>query len=269
MSEQFSRRQVELILRRTAALERKRDDASDELVSSDDLEKVAAELGMSREALRQAIAEAKVGILAPEEEKTLVDRVFGGRFIEARRFVPGRPEAVAAAVERFLDNQGFELKRHRGDTTVWEPARSVWTRLRRAFGSSEYKLPDDIEIEACVTACPGGPHPVLVRLRVDARNLRSPRVLAGPLALVAGAAAGLAAAVFLPMPMELVPVVAGAAGTLGTLGGRSSYRGASERLSTALERFLDFLEHEPARLPSAQKDPIARVVEFLNGDWWR
>lgn len=45
---------------------------------------MADELGMSQDALRQALAESRAGALAPNEERTLIDRVFGRRIIEAR-----------------------------------------------------------------------------------------------------------------------------------------------------------------------------------------
>src|SRR5688572_22478152 len=129
MAEQFSRRQVELILRRTAELERKREDSVD-TIDAGDLEKVAAELGLSQEALRQALAESRAGMLTAEEA-TFLDRFFGPGLVEARRWVPTDLARTRAAVERFLQEQGFQIKRHRGDITVWEPARDLWSWLRR------------------------------------------------------------------------------------------------------------------------------------------
>jgi hypothetical protein len=87
MPEQLTPKQVELILARTADLEQ-RDDSALEALTPQDLERVAEELGMSQAALQQALAESRAGVLVPVGERTLVDQVFGGRFIEARRFVP-------------------------------------------------------------------------------------------------------------------------------------------------------------------------------------
>lgn len=268
MPEEFSRRQVELILRRTAELERARSDAPDEITAAD-LERVAAELGMSQQALGQAIAEARAGLLAPPGEAGAIDKLFGSAEIEVRRHIPGDLAAVQAAVERFFEEQGFQVRRRRGDLTVWEPASDVWSRLRRAFRAGPYRVPRSVVVEVQLAEIPGGAHPVLVRLRVDARELRGSRVTGAAAALVAGAGMAVGGAILLPMPVELALWAGGAAaGAAGTLGGRASYRAARARLETALERFLDFLEQEPAT-PSQPKDLVDRLLDFLGRDWGR
>ena len=269
MPEQLTRKQVELILRRTAELEQRDDDALDGLTPQD-LERVAEELGMSQDALHQAIAESRAGVLVPVGERTLVDQVFGGRFIEARRFVPGDAATVRLAVDRFLEEQCFQLKRNLGHAQIWEASRDFWARMRRAFRSSAYRLPRDVEIEVRVSEVPGGPHRVLVALRVDATQARTTRLGAAAASVIAGAAAVGGAALLLPMPLELLAIGAGSvAGLGGTWASRSSFRNERERLSVALERFLDFLEHEPQRPNQSAQDPIKRLVDFLSSDWWR
>ena len=270
MPEQLSRKQVELILRRTAELEQHDDTALDGLTQQE-LERVAEELGMSQTALHQALAETRAGVLVPEEERTLADRVFGRGIVEARRFVPGQAATVRGAVDRFLQEQGFQLKRNLGHAQIWEAASDFWSRMRRAFRSGAYRLPRDVEIEVRVAEVPGGPHPVLVALRVDATRARAARVGAAGASGVAGAVIVTAGTILLPMPVE---ILAAAGGSLAGLGGvwlsRSSYRDARERLSVAVERFLDFLEHEPVRAPSQPaRDPIKRLVDFLSSEWWR
>jgi hypothetical protein len=269
MPEQLSRKQVELILRRTAELERRDDDALD-TITAEDLERVASELGLSQDALRQAIAESRAGVLGPEQERTLLDRLFGGRIIDARRFVPGDVETARAAVEHFLREQGFEIKRNLGDVKVWEPARDWWTRVRAAFRAGAYRLPRDVEVAVRIAATPGGPHPVLVSLRVDATRARGSRVGGAAASVVVGAAIAVGGAIMLPMPIELATAAAGAlAGVGGGLASRGAYRSERERLSIALERFLDFLEHEEASRSPAPRDPVTRLIDFLSRDWWK
>jgi len=270
MPEQLSRKQVELILRRTAELEQREETALDGLTPQD-LERVADELGMSKVALHQALAESRAGVLAPEEERTLADRFFGRGIIEARRFVPGNAQYVRAAVDHFLQEQGFQLKRNLGHAQIWEAGRDWWTRMRRAFRAGAYRLPRDVEIEVCVTDVPGGPQPVLVALRVDAMRARATRVGAATASVIAGTAVVAAGALMLPMPVEIFAVAGGGlAGLGGTWLSRSSYRDERERLSVAVERFLDFLEHEPPPAPSQPaRDPITRLVDFLSREWWR
>ncbi|HEY0250551.1 MAG TPA: hypothetical protein VGC41_03450 [Kofleriaceae bacterium] len=269
MPEQLTRKQVELVLRRAAELEQRDDDAADGLTPQD-LERVADELGMSQDALSQALAESRAGALVADEERTLLDRVFGRRVIEARRFVPGNVANVRAAVDGFLEEQGFEQKRNLGQAQVWELGRDWRTRVRRAFKAGSYRLPRDIEIEVRVADVPGGSHPVLVALRIDTTRARSARIGAATTSLIAGGVGIVAGALLLPMPTELIAIGGGGlAGVGGSWLSRSSYRNECARLTVAVERFLDFLEHEPPATSPRAMDPVKRLVEFFSRDWWR
>jgi len=269
MPEQLTRKQVELVLRRATELDQ-RDETGLETLTPQDLERVADELGMSREALNQALAESRAGALVPEEERTALDTLFGRRIIEARRFVPGDVANLRLAVDRFLEEQGFQLKRNLGQAQVWEFGRDWRTRMKRALKAGSYKLPRDIEIEVRIAEVPGGPHPVLVALRIDATRARNARVGTATASVIAGVVAIGAGAMLLPMPTELLAIGGGGlAGVGGSWLSRSSYRNECERLTIAVERFLDFLEHEPPPAPQRKPDPIKRLVDFLSSDWWR
>lgn len=269
MPEQLTRKQVELVLRRATELEA-REEGTAELLTPQDLERVADELGMSRTALNQALAESRAGALVDPEERTLLDRVFGGRILDARRFVPGTVVTVRTAVERFLEEQGFQQKRNLGQVQIWEFGRDWRTRMRRALRSGAYRIPRDVEIEVRVADVPGGPHPVLVALRIDATRARTSRVGTATASLIAAGVSIGVGAFLLPMPTELLAIGGGGlAGVGGSWLSRSSYRNECARLTVAVERFLDFLEHEPP--PAAQRapDPLKRLVDFLSRDWWR
>jgi hypothetical protein len=269
MPEQLTRKQVELILRRAAELEQ-RDENALEVLTPQDLERVADELGMSQDALHQALAESRAGVLVSPEERTLLDRFYGLRIIEARRFVPGDVASLRLAVDQFLQEQGFQLKRNLGEAQIWEAGRDWWTRVRRALRSGAYRLPRDVEIEVRVTEVPGGPHPVLVALRVDATRARTARVGAATASVIAGALVIGGGAMMLPMPAELLAIGGGSlAGLGGTWLSRTSYRDERERLTVAVERFLDFLEHEPLPANQPSQDPFKRLVDFLSREWWR
>jgi len=269
MPEQLTRKQVELVLRRAAELEQ-RDETALDTLTPQDLERIADELGMSQDALHQALAESRAGALVGDEERTLLDRLFGRRIIEARRFVPGDAASLRLAVEQFLQEQGFLLKRNLGQAQVWESGRDWRTRMRRALRAGAYRLPRDIEIEVRVTEVPGGPHPVLVALRVDATRARTTRVGAATASLIAAGLVIGGAAILLPMPTELLAIGGGGiAGVGGSWLSRSSYRTECERVTVAVERFLDFLEHEPLPAPQPKQDPIKRIVDFLSREWWR
>ncbi|MEO6774019.1 MAG: hypothetical protein ABI467_13555 [Kofleriaceae bacterium] len=269
MPEQLTRKQVELVLRRAAELEQ-RDETALDTLTPQDLERVADELGMSQDALHQALAESRAGALVADEERTLLDRLFGRRIIEARRFVPGEVTSLRLAVDQFLQEQGFVLKRNLGQAQVWESGRDWRTRMRRALRAGAYRLPREVEIEVRVAEVPGGPHPVLVALRVDATRARSSRVGAATASLIAAGLVIGGGALMLPMPTELLAIGGGGlAGVGGSWLSRSSYRDQCERLTVAVERFLDFLEHEPLPAHPPAQDPIKRIVDFLSGEWWR
>src|ERR1700742_999027 len=122
MPEQLTRKQVELVLRRAAELEQ-RDEAALDNLTPQELERVAEELGMSKDAVRQALAESRAGALVVAEDRTALDRFFGSRIIEARRFVPGTVATLRVAVSQFLEEQGFLVKRNLGQAQIWEPGR--------------------------------------------------------------------------------------------------------------------------------------------------
>ncbi|CAN5563316.1 hypothetical protein BH11MYX1_BH11MYX1_54140 [soil metagenome] len=269
MPEQLTRKQVELVLRRAAELEQ-RDETALDTLTPQDLEGVADELGMSQVALHQALAESRAGALVADEERTVLDRLFGRRIIEARRFVPGEAASLRIAVDQFLQAQGFVLKRNLGHAQLWEAGRDLRTRMRRALRAGAYRLPRDIEIEVRITGVPGGPHPVLVALRVDATRARTTRVGAAAASWIAAALVIGGGALVLPMPTELLAIGGGGlAGVGGSWLSRSNYRDECERLTVAVERFLDFLEHEPLPVHQPSQAPIKRIVDFLSREWWR
>jgi hypothetical protein len=272
--EPLSRRQVELILRRTTELEARKSGAeSTDLITTADLERVAADLGLPADALRQAIAESRAGVLADPAEKTTADKLFGEALVECRRFVPGTLAGVRAAVERFLDTQGFQKRRHQGEVTVWEASSSMSSHMRRAFRAGPYRLPREITIEARVAQLAGGPHPILVQLRVDATQARKERIGVGgaTAALTVGAAVtGVVLAPTLPLDIVIGSTGAISAGVIGWAT-RATHLGAMSRTELALQRFLDFLEHEPdeAAAPAEKKDLVSRVVSFLQDELFK
>lgn len=265
MSQHLSRRDVALVLQRTAELERARAPEG-EAISTDDLHKIADELGLSREALSQALAEAKAGLLVPAAERTALDRFYGGATLQARRFVPGTPGAVRETVDLFFRQQGFDVHRRGEDWAVWRRAQGVGGFMRR-LGAGAYRLPANVDYRVRVAAVPGGPHPVLVQLEVDARALRAQGVRRGVASLTVGGAGAVTGVMLLPMPVELAAIAGGVAlGVAGVMHGRGAFRATREQVHLSLERFLDFLEHEPARIRPASgtaRDAFARIADFL------
>jgi hypothetical protein len=263
--DQLSRQEVALILQRTADLERKRE-AGEDAVTSDELMKIADDLGMSRDAVTQALAESKAGLLAPVEESTLADRFYGRAVVQVHRFVPGRASDVAQVLDVVLREQAFEPIRRGSDWQLWSRTRGMWGTFRHAK-SPAHRLPRMVDYRVRVSEAAGGPHPVLVQIEVDASKLRSGRVSNAITSAVIGAAGAIVGALFLPMPVELLPLAGGAGlAALGPLTGRAYYRDVRTQIETTLNGLLDFLEHEPRRLTaSTPKDLFTRFIDFLGG----
>jgi hypothetical protein len=265
VSDQFSRQDVALILQRTAELERARGTDID-AITGDDLQKIAEELGMSKVALGQALAESKAGLLAPPAESTALDRFYGGTTVEARRFVPGSAVEVRKVIEEFFRAQAFDIDRRGGDWTTWRRTNGIGTWLKRQAASA-YKLPRHVDYKVRIAEVAGGPHPVLVQVEIDIGKPRRSRVKQAALAIAVGIGGAAIGVMEVPGGAEVVPVLAGlAAGGGGTLWTRGRYRDMRGELEAAIGRLLDFLEHEPARLATQpRKDVVSRVVDFFAG----
>jgi hypothetical protein len=266
VSDQVSRRDVALILQRTAELEQQ-GAAAEEAVSRDELQKIGEELGMSKEALAQALAESRAGMLAPRPESTVLDRVYGGSVVTARRFVPGTISDVRARIEAVFGEHGFVALRPPEEGYRWTRSRGVRVPLRR---HRKYWLPANARYDVRVAELPGGKYPVLVQVDADLGRVRRGRANNAVTAFLIGAI-GAAIGVFVtPMPIELVPVLGGAGlATLGPMWGRAYYRELRDELEMAVAGLLDELEREPVRVEQPPRDPISRwfgsLIDSLTG----
>jgi hypothetical protein len=267
VTDQVSRRDVALILQRTAELEQQ-GAAADEAVSRDELVKIGEELGLSKQALGQALAESRAGLLAAKPESTLLDRVYGESVVVARRFVPGTAQEVRAHVEAMFGDQGFVALRPPEDGYRWTRNRRMRITFRR--GRNVW-LPGNARYDVRVAELPGGKHPVLVQVEADIARLRRGRAHNAITAVLIGAMGAVIGAFVAPMPVELVPMIGGAGlATLGPMWGRSYYREVRDQLELALAALLDELEREPPRAePQQQRDVVSRlfgsILESLTG----
>ncbi|HJZ84246.1 MAG TPA: hypothetical protein VKN99_03705 [Polyangia bacterium] len=243
--DKLTRTQLELVLRRAAELEQSGGQA-DELVSEEEAERAGLEAGLSREALQRALAEVRVGGLAPAAPPTALDRTIGPAALVVERVVPGPLAEVRARVERFLRGQLMRVKRNFGDRVVWQQAQGFWPGLVRAFDwSRQYALAQGVEIESAITEEPDGSGRVRVRMKLDVRALRRTRAGAAAAGLVLGAGAVVSGLFLHAIASELVVLAAGGGlAGVSVLASRRAYRRDLDRLQIAIERFFDALEHE-------------------------
>jgi hypothetical protein len=241
--------QVKSVLRRAVELERRRSDEDESAspASAREVEEIAADVGLSEEAVRRALSEVKSGLLPSEtvERRTLLDRAIGPEEVVLERTLTNQSVAIVrAAVDELMRAQLFRVQRHHGERVVWEQTRGLWPSVQRAFDLVErVRIPKGVEIETIVA--PVG-ESVRVRFTVRAAPLRRSRTSRALMGVVAGA--GIAAVGILATPghppIEAISVVAGGGTAAGTwLAARRSYQDQLTRAELTLARFLDELEH--------------------------
>jgi molybdenum-dependent DNA-binding transcriptional regulator ModE len=185
-SSRLSSDEVALVLRRAAAIE-----AADERAGGSDgyeiaaIEEAAREVGLSPSAVRQAVAELRVGALPAEVEprRRGRSRAVSSRTVSHQRLVTRPPEAVHAAIDRYLRTQMFELRRRSGDRSLYRQRSDLVASLRRGldFGGA-IKLEGLRTIDVVITPADDR---TLVRVEAELASSRA-NVVAG------GAAAGTA-----------------------------------------------------------------------------
>ena len=126
--------QVAQVLRRAAEL-----DALIATPGDDDgydpgaVEEAAREVGLSPAAVRQAVAELRVGALPAPDADRRPARPVRSRMVTQQRMVEVPPASVHATVDRFMRTQMFELRRRAGDRSLYRPRSDLIASLRRGL----------------------------------------------------------------------------------------------------------------------------------------
>ena len=248
--------EVPLVLRRAAELDHPVIPGRRE-VDLAAVEEAAAEVGLSRQAVRQAVAELRAGALAGDTTGP-PRRVLGPPTLTVVRTVPGPVPAVRAWLHDFLAGQLFCLRRERDGRSLWERRDDMAATVRRGLDllrEHRLVLPDVHRLEAVVVEGPdwpseraidpGGGSRAVVRLELDVRHARRSQaalaasggavgaaVVAGTL-LVAG---GLDPALLVTAPLG------GGMAAAGHGAGSWLYRRQVGELTLAAEGVLDRLE---------------------------
>jgi hypothetical protein len=227
------------VLRRAAELDREHGAASVQLdsagprIDSADLERIAAESGLSPESLQRAIDELQGGALA-------ADRTFDAT---ARQTFTEPAGAIDRRLSELLKQSGLEAVRRDPHATRWEPSPGLHHAVGRAInlrGSSAFI---GATLESSVYDVAGGRSSAV--LRGDAKDLRLPfatlaaLALAFPagIALLVALAAGLRSG-FGPQHAFACLVIVGAWVLLSALISRGLTRRRVRKLQRSLERLL-------------------------------
>ena len=202
--------QVALVLRRAAELEALSDSPGDiDGYDSRSVEEAAREVGLSPAAVRQAVAELRVGALPVPSADRRPERVARSRIVSEQRLIEITPLAAHSKVERFMRTQMFELRRHSGDRAIYRARSDLVASLRRGldFGGA-IKL-DGLRT-VTVVATPADER-TLVRVEAELTISRA-NAVAGGAALGTGTAlfTGLIGAVFAEPALLIGAIPAGA-----------------------------------------------------------
>ncbi len=240
--ERVEAEKLELILRRATEIDHQRKGDQTALTVSE-LERVADEIGLSRESLRQALVEVRSGALATRGGGSVVDRYFGSAVSVVERVVPGTVAQIKALLRMFMDRQLFEVTRDRGDRLEWRPAQGMVSGLQRTLDfSGRYRLDHIEHVETALT--PAGDDEVRVTFTLGFGKYRSENVTGagiGSVAVTAGSSIPLALTVGLTA--GALAIVGGLALSAVIIGAtRGAYRKQVETSAEAVELFLDTLE---------------------------
>lgn len=208
------------------------------------------EVGLSTEAVRQALAEERSRALVPDESGLLAS-LAGPSAISAARTVPGAANAVLGAIDGWMQrNEGLEVKRRFADQLVWEARRDFFSTFRRALtiSGSGFELAAADSVTAIVAdVTPGQSHVRIVANYQSTRRERATTAL-GLTLLFAALITGPLLAIGIPT------LLAAALGTLVPLAGllvtRSRYAHLVARAQVALEQALDRLEFGDTKPPT-------------------
>lgn len=216
--------QVALVLRRAAELDAAADaDTGSAVYDAAAIEEAASEVGLSPAAVRRAVAELRVGALAPEvAAPPRRARAAESRRISDQRLVDLTPAAARAAVDRFLRTQMFELRRRSGDRALYRLRSDLVASMRRRLDfAGAIKLDGLALVDVVVTAADDR---TLVRVEAELTASRS-SVVAGSAAAGAGVTlvTGLTGALLAEPGLVIAALPAGAvigASGLRVAGGR-------------------------------------------------
>jgi hypothetical protein len=256
----LDRAQIERVLARAAELQAQRSPDATGQLSDEQILELGTEVGLSADALRQAIAEER-GRVTAALPRGPAGAWFGASQFSATRVVAGTPASVLATLDAHLRGElPFEVKRRFPDRLLWEPKGGLLQGLRQITGArsegSDLVLAE--EVGAVVVAVDAERTHVRLDASVAARRRSAAQITLGMLGVSALGAWALWA---LSASVGATLVLPGLIATLGTLLPRRSFRGDAERVELALSQVLDRLEYGPAR----RKGLAAGVVDKLLG----
>jgi hypothetical protein len=176
----IQRAALERILARAAQLQGASGDGDEPgAMTEAQIIELGKEVGLSGEALRQALAEERSRVLVPEDSGAFA-LLTGPATVSAARTVSGTAGAVLGALDAWMQrSEGLEVQRRFADQLVWEARRDFFSTFRRALtiSGSGFELAAANSVTAIVAdVAPGQSH---ARIVADFRATRNQRVTKG------------------------------------------------------------------------------------------
>jgi hypothetical protein len=259
----LSRAALERVLARAMQLHVRGDEAADarsDTLSEARVLEIAREVGITPEAVRQAIAEerAREPLSLAQRES---DAMLSDPTVSAARVIPGSPGELLGRLEALLArDESLGVVRRFPDRLVLEPKRGLMDQMARAmdFGGKGYYLSRASEVVVSVGGVDA--RRTHVALAADLGRARTSQISVTAVMVLIGALAGLPAMILTVMPWIAVlpPLLLGYAGWRWA---RNSWRALRRQTTVSMERLLDKLEY-PDRPSSAQQlfDGLARSL---------
>jgi hypothetical protein len=248
----LSPHEVDYVLRRAAEIDSNPADtargaegsltAVEPRMTADEVVHLGVEAGLRSEAVIAALAEVRRNGIVEAESGALA-RALGPSHIIVSRIIPGAPEPVRRAVDRFLRDQLMTVRRHHGDRIEWERAQGIWPGLLRSLDFSKrygFSLVNHVE-----TTIVSEGDTTAVTFHIDVSEMRRERLThMGIRSALAFALIGLGGTALFP-GFGLGDALALAGGGVAAGGifalERRRYLESRGRVVLAPERFLDLL----------------------------
>ena len=228
-NEEVSTDDAALVFRRAAEIDQVRLKGSSLDISA--LEQAGLEAGLSRDAIRQALAEVRAGV---SNEASGV----------ASRTIDMQSDKIDYWLRQYMHGQGFRPIRDRSERIVWARDTSLAASLRRSLDFGRKMVLREVGlINTVIVPLPGEGGRCHVRFELDmSRKKRG--LYALPISAGAIGVAFVAAAAALGTVPEAIVAAPGAIALTGgaMAGSRAIYRGSLRRSLTGVEHFLDRLE---------------------------
>lgn len=252
----IGRAALERVLARAAELQARAGDDDGGSLTEAQLVELANEVGLSRENVRQALAEERARLDLPPETGAAFS-MLGTATVQVARTVPGDVPGVLAGLDQWMQRtESLQVKRRFPDQLAWEPREDFLSTIRRALrvGGRGFHLAVATDVHAMVAAVEG--RRTHVRLVANFSATRGQRAGGALAAVAAGLVVGVPlfwmatnANLAIAAALSLVPALALPAAAVSLV--RRQYRALLSRAQVSLEQALDRLEYgdAPGRRP--------------------